>query len=260
MRITWDGRHRAARILQLTIAPALLAFAWQGLSQSRLGDPLYTPSLAEIGVAFYEMAASGELLTHLAASGQRLAGGFFVAAALAVPAGIVTAWYRWPRVYAAPVFEMLRPFPSITLMPIAILWFGIGEASRIFLTAYACFWPMFLNAMTGVREISPAVINAARVMEIDGARLVARVIVPAALPTILAGVRQSLAVSIIVLIIAEMVGATSGIGYLILDAERSFLTARMLAGIAVMGAVGMALNSVALLVERRLLPYRPEAQ
>lgn len=238
------------------VFPLALALAWEALARSPLGDPLYSPSLLQIGSALGELVTSGELWTHLRASAVRFAGGFAIAFVTAVPFGLVLGYSKRLERHLMPALDLLRSFPSITLVPVAIVWFGIGDLAKAFLVAYACFWPMLLNTVTGVRETSPVLLRAARVMEIRGSALFRKVVVPSAVPSILTGVRISLAVSVIVLIVSEMVAATSGIGFLILDAERNYLTGKMFAGVLVMGVIGALVNLLAQWTERLLLGYR----
>jgi NitT/TauT family transport system permease protein len=241
------------------LLPFGLALTWEILARSPLGDPLYSPSLLQIGAAFATLVTSGELVTHLRASALRWVGGFTLALVSAVPFGLVLGYSAPLKRHLMPMFDLLRSFPSITLVPVAIVWFGIGDLAKAFLVAYACFWPMLLNTMTGVQETSPVLLRAARVMAIDGFALFHKVIVPSAIPSILTGVRISLAVSVIVLIVSEMVAATSGIGFLILDAERNYLTGKMFAGVLIMGGIGATLNALAQRTERYLLEYRKPA-
>lgn len=250
------GRPPWVRWARVAVLPGVLLAVWEVVAGSRLGDPLYTPGLGAIGAAFVKLLMTGELSLHLGASLGRMLRGFALAMALAIPLGVAIGWVPALRRQVAPVFELLRPFPSITLVPVAILWFGIGELSKVFLVAYACFWPTFLNTVLGVREVNPVLVRAARVMEIRGLALVAKVILPAALPAVLTGVRISLGVSVIVLLVSEMIAASSGLGFMILDAERNFLTAKMFAGIVTMGLLGAGLNLAALAGERLLLRHR----
>lgn len=238
------------------IVPLVLAAVWEILARSPLGDPLYSPSLLQIGAALASLVTSGELITHLGASAVRLVGGFTLAGITAVPFGLALGYSEPLKRHLMPVLDLLRSFPSITLVPVTIVWFGIGDVAKAFLVGYACFWPMLLNTMTGVQETSPVLLRAARVMELDRFMLFRKLIVPSALPSILTGVRISLAVSVIVLIVSEMVAATSGIGFLILDAERNYLTGKMFAGVLIMGVIGASLNALAQWTERYLLAYR----
>lgn len=241
------------------LVPLCLALGWEILARSPWGDPLYSPSLVEIVSALGVLLMSGELITHLGASAVRLVGGFAIACCTGIPCGLALGYSDTLRRHLLPILDLLRSFPSITLVPIAIVWFGIGDVAKAFLVAYACFWPMLLNTMTGVQEISPVLLRAARVMEVDGFSLFRKIVVPSALPSILTGVRISLAISVIVLIVSEMVAATSGIGFLILDAERNYLTGKMFAGVLVMGAIGASLNALAQRTERYFLDYRGAA-
>ena len=236
--------------------PVALAVAWEVLARSPIGDPLYSPSLLRIGAALGELIGSGELAIHLGASASRFAVGFGLAFLLGVPSGLLLGYWPSLRRHLLPLVDLLRSFPSITLVPVAMVWFGIGDGAKAFLVAYACFWPILLNTITGVEETSLVLLRAARVMELEGAALFSKVILPSAVPSILTGVRISLAVSVIILIVSEMVAATSGIGYLILDAERNYLTGKMFAGVLVMGLVGAALNQLAQWAGGRLLRYR----
>lgn len=245
--------------MKRALVPLGLALAWEGLARSPIGDPLYSPSLLSIGRALVELVTSGELVTHLGASAVRFGGGFVVALMTAVPFGLVLGASKPLERHLMPVLDLMRSFPSITLVPVAIVWFGIGDLAKVFLVAYGCFWPMLLNTMTGVQETSPVLLRAAGVMELRGFALFRKVVVPSAIPSILTGVRISLAVSVIVLIISEMVAATSGIGFLILDAERNYLTGKMFAAVIVMGAVGALLNALAERTEQFLLRYRGAA-
>ncbi len=241
------------------LLPIGLAILWEILARSPLGDPLYSPSLLQIGTALVALVTSGELVTHLGASAVRLLGGFTIALVTAVPIGLVLGSSSPMKRHLMPMLDLMRSFPSITLVPIAIVWFGIGDLAKGFLVAYACFWPMLLNTMTGVEETSPVLLRAARVMEVGDLALFRKILLPSALPSILTGVRISLAVSVIVLIVSEMVAATSGIGFLILDAERNYLTGKMFAGVLIMGVIGASLNALAQWTERYLLDYRAAA-
>ena len=242
--------------MRRAILPLGLALLWEALARSPLGDPLYSPSLLEIGSAIGKLVTSGELWTHLRASAVRFAGGFTIALVTAIPCGLVLGYSDPLKRHLMPVLDLMRSFPSITLVPVAIVWFGIGDLAKAFLVAYACFWPMLLNTMTGVQEANPVLLRAARVMEIHGFALFRKVVLPSAIPSILTGVRISLAVSVIVLIVSEMVAATSGLGFLILDAERNYLTGKMFAGVLTMGVIGACLNALAQWIEHYLLAYR----
>ena len=245
--------------MKRVVFPLGLALIWEILARSPLGDPLYSPSLLHIATALGELVTSGELWTHFRASAVRFAGGFTVALFTAVPLGLVVGYSNPLERHLMPVVDLMRSFPSITLVPVAIVWFGIGDLAKVFLVAYACLWPMLLNTVTGVQETSPVLLRAAKVMEIRGFALFQKVVLPSAVPSILTGVRISLAISVIVLIVSEMVAATSGIGFLILDAERNYRTGRMFAGVLVMGVIGAALNALAQRTEQYLLGYRGES-
>jgi NitT/TauT family transport system permease protein len=247
---------RAKAIGRGALLPIVLFALWEMAARSPAGDPIYSPSLLRIGSALTDLLVTGDLVRHLSASAVRALGGFALAFVLAVPLGLATGASNGLRRLVFPLLELVRPFPSVTLVPVAMVWLGIGDAQKIFLVAYACFWPIFLNTTTGARETSPLLVRAAKVMELEGWALFSKVILPAALPAIVTGARISLSLSVVVLIVSEMVGAASGIGFLVLDAERTYRTGRMFAAILVMGLVGASLNLAARAVERRLLRPR----
>lgn len=239
--------------------PAGLALLWEILARSPVGDPLYSPSLLAIGSAWLELVVGGAIWPHFQASAVRFASGFLAAALTAIPLGLVLGASSRARDLVMPTFDLLRSFPSITLVPVVMVWLGIGDAAKIALVAYACFWPMLLNTVTGVEETSPVLLRAARVMELSRSSLATKLLLPSALPGILTGARLSLAVSVIVLVVSEMLGADRGLGYLILDAERNYLTARMFATVLTLGLLGAAMNALAQRLENRLLAYRGAA-
>lgn len=181
-----------------------------------------------------------------------------IAVVFGIPIGFLFGWSRIVREYMGSVIEIMRPVPPISLIPLAILWLGIGDLSKIGIIAWACFWPIFLNSTLGVQSINPIFIKSARNMEIHGVRFFSKILLPAALPQVFAGLRISLAIAFIVLVAAEMVGADRGLGYLILESERMFRSPRMFVGIFSIAMIGFLLNEIILLFERRLFAYREE--
>jgi NitT/TauT family transport system permease protein len=238
------------------VVPVLLVLLWEVATRAGFGDYLYTPRASAVVVAWFQMLLSGELFFHAGASLSRMAIGFPIAVAIGLPMGLVLGRYRPLERWVTPLFEFLRPLPGITLVPLVVLLFGIGLKSKVMLVAYSCFWPLLLNSLAGVRDLDPIYLKVARVFEIRGLPLFWKVILPGAMPHILDGVRLGLSISVVVLMVSEMMGATGGLGFLILESERNFDTAKMLAAIATMGMLGFVLNEFANVLERALLGKR----
>jgi NitT/TauT family transport system permease protein len=249
----------AKNALKRYAAVILLAIIWEVVTRLQLIDPLFLPPLSSIFTTFIEMVRSGEYFDQLDPSLQRALLGFFLAAGLGVPLGFAFGWSRRGREYFGSVVEILRPVPPISLIPLAILWLGIGELSKIGIIAWACIWPIFLNSVLGVQSVNPILIKSAAIMEIQGIRFFLKIILPASLPQIFTGFRISLAISLIVLVAAEMVGADRGLGYLILEGERTFQSSLMFVGIFSIAIIGYLMNEIILLVERILFRYRDES-
>jgi len=189
-----------------------------------------------------EALASGELFTHIAASLSRFLKGYALAAALAVSLGLCLGLWRPLYNLFEPVIELLRPMPSPATIPIAILFLGIGDEMKVAVTAYACSWPILLNTIDGVRGIDPVLIHTAATFRLNAWQRFRKVILPAASPQILTGLRVSLAIALILVTTSEMVISNDGLGFYILDMQRSFEIRRMYAGILAVALVGYLLN------------------
>jgi len=238
--------------------PLIIALVWEGTTRLGLIDPLFLPPLSGIFGAFLETIRSGEFFEHLLPSLSRALRGYFLAGFLAVPLGFLFGWSRHVREYFGSLVEILRPVAPISLIPLAILWLGIGDLSKVGIIAWACFWPIFLNSILGVQSINPVLIKSAMIMEIRGVRFFWKILLPASLPQVFTGFRISLAIALIVLVAAEMVGADRGLGYLILESERTFRSPMMFVGIVSIAVIGYLLNELILWVERILFQYREE--
>ncbi len=204
------------------------------------------------------LLVSGDMPTHILYSLYRALGGFALAALIAIPLGIAMGWSKKADDLASPLIELFRPLPVVALIPVAILWLGIGNTSKIALIAFACFFPILLNTISGVRDVDVTLVKVARSMGAGNREVLRRVMFPGALPSILVGLRISLAVSLIVLVVMEMIGSAHGVGYFIYTSKLTFRTEEMYAGILAIGLIGYTLNEIMMIITRRLLVWRPE--
>ena len=256
-RRLWSAVGRGgSRAVRNSLAIVLLLAVWETLPRIGVVDRVFVPPFSENVVAGYDLLLSGQLVEHFQASVIRSLSGFGLAIALAVPLGLVIGWYKPVADLLTPLLELFRNTSPIALLPVFILIFGLGESSKITFVLYACAWPILLNTVSGVKTVEPMLIKSARSMGLGPVTLFRKVILPAAVPTIFTGIRLAGAYSILVLLIAEMVGAKAGLGYLINDAQASFRIPEMYAGIITISLVGLSFNLLLLLVERRFSTWR----
>ncbi|MEV3960462.1 ABC transporter permease [Nocardia sp. NPDC050193] len=237
---------------------AILAFLalWEVAPRVGLVDKVFLPPFTEVAGTFFELIGNGQLWEHVSASLSRALTGFVIAVAIAVPLGVVIAWYRPVADFLNPVLELFRNTAALALLPVFILVLGIGETSKVALVIYACTFPILLNTISGVRTVDPLLVKSARSLGFSQIALVYKVVLPAAVPTIFTGLRMAAASSILVLIAAEMVGAKAGLGYLITAAQLNFQIPDMYAGIIAIALVGLIFNAILVFVERRLSSWR----
>lgn len=187
-------------------------------------------------------AVSGELIRDALGSLSRVAMGFAIGAGLALPLGLLMG--ASPRVYAwiNPLMQLLRPIPPIAYIPLAILWFGLGNPPAVFLIALGAFFPVLMNTVAGVRQVDAIYIRAARNLGASGATLFLRVMLPAAVPYILSGVRIGIGTAFIVVIVSEMIAVNNGLGFRILEAREYFWSDKIIAGMMTIGLLGLAID------------------
>lgn len=198
---------------------------------------------------------SGELLQDSYHSLVRVVLGFGLGAGLALPLGLAMGAYR--RMYELwnPLIQILRPIPPIAYIPLAILWFGLGNAPAIFLISIGAFFPVLMNTIAGVRQVDSIYVRAARNLGASEATIFWRVMLPAATPYILAGVRIGIGTAFIVVIVAEMIAVNSGLGYRILEAREFMWSDKVIAGMVVIGAIGLAIDWLMNRLTDRLLRW-----
>ncbi len=221
-----------------------------------LFNPIFLPGPWLVIGNVLELAVKGQLWEHVGATVQRVAVGFVTGAVFAVALGIMAGQVRVVRNLVEPIVELLRPIPPLAMLPLFIVWIGIGEASKVGFITYATFFPMFLTTVHGVRQIDPLLVRAAQSLGATSLQLFHRVILPAALPEILTGLRLGVALSFFVIVISEFIGAEHGLGYLINDGRNFFLVPQMLGAAIVLGLLGYAGNALVRLVERRVLRWQ----
>jgi ABC-type nitrate/sulfonate/bicarbonate transport system permease component len=253
------GRAIALRLGAIAAFLALWSLLSGAVVVLKLFNPIFLPGPWLVLGNVLDMAVRGQLWIHLAATLERVALGFGAGAVLGVGLGLAAGHLTPIRHIVEPLVELLRPIPPLAMLPMFIVWVGIGETSKIGFITYATFFPIFLTTITGVRQIDPILLRAAQSLGARGVGLFTRVILPAALPDILTGLRLGVALAFFVIVISEFIGAEHGLGYLINDGRNFFLVPQMLGAAVVLGLLGYAGNGLVRLLERSLTRWQHPA-
>lgn len=239
-----------------SILPFLLIAVWQYATWVGWISGTLLPSPYAIAAEGYELLMAGELLHHLGISVARAAAGFLIGGAIGLATGLAAGFLRPAEQAIDPMLQMLKTVPHLAITPLFILWFGIGETSKILLIAFGAFFPLYVNTFLGIRGVDRKLVEVARVLEFSRFEQIRLVILPGAMPNILLGVRLSMGVSWLGLVVAEMMGSSSGVGYLIQDARQFSIITIVFVGIVIFAAVGKLSDSLVRWLEKRLLKWR----
>jgi sulfonate transport system permease protein len=246
------SRRAGIVLLELAVPAVLVAAWWLGSSGS---TSLYFPALSDSLSSLWHVWLTMDLSPDVVPSLEHLALGLLIAIAAGVTGGLVLGAAPGVADAFAPVLEFLRAIPGVALLPAALFLLGIGPAMQVSVIAYGTVWPILLNTADGVRSTDPVVRDVARSYRIGWASRLLRIVIPAASPQIVAGIRTALSIGITVIVFSEMVGSTDGIGYQILQAQRGFQIPQMWAGIILLGILGYLLNLAFRLFERLVLRW-----
>jgi taurine transport system permease protein len=255
------GQGNSTLISTVTIAACFVL--WWLLTHLGLVKPLFLPSpeaiVARFGKVLQEGYAGASLWEHISASLIRVFGAFLLAGVTAIPIGIAMGVNRYFRGIFDPPIEFYRPIPPLAYLPLTIIWFGIGELQKIILIYLAIFAPMALSARAGVRSVAIEQIHAAYSMGASKVQIIRNVILPAALPEILTGMRIGIGFGWTTLVAAEMVAATAGLGYMVLSAAEFLNTDVVFLGILIIGAIAFVFDLGMRWLERNLVPWKGKA-
>jgi sulfonate transport system permease protein len=247
--------RRKWEILRIA-SPLLLLGLWQ--LGSALGlipqDVLPAPSL--IADAGWDLVRNGQLADALQVSGVRVVEGLLLGGLVGVALGIAVGLSRWFEATVDPPVQMIRALPHLGLIPLFILWFGIGELPKVLLVALGVVFPLYLNTFSAIRQVDPKLFEAAQVLGFSFLQRLTRIIVPSAAPQVLVGLRQSLAIAWLTLIVAEQINADKGIGYLINNARDFLRIDIVIFGLIIYALLGILTDAVVRAIERRALRYQ----
>lgn len=251
------GARGAAAALAGWALPIALVLGWQLAAQAGWLSSRILPAPWQVLTAAWSLAESGELWSHLRTSLWRAAAGFGLGGGLGLLLGLLNGSSRRAETLLDTTLQMIRNIPALALIPLVILWFGIDETAKLFLLAVGVFFPVYLNTFHGIRSADQGLIEMARSYGLSGWALYRHVILPAALPSILVGIRFSLGLVWVLLIVAETISAQSGIGYMTMNAREFLQTDVVLVGILLYALLGKLADLAARLLERHFLRWNP---
>ena len=243
------------RFLRSTLVIAGVLALWELACRLAHVSPAILPPPSQVARRWLDYCLSGELPRDAFETLLRVAVGFAIGAGLALPLGLWMGATR--RVYELlnPIVQLLRPIPPIAFIPLAILWFGLGNPPAFFLIALGAFFPVLMNTIAGVRNVDAIYLRAAQNLGAPSSALFRRVLLPGALPSILAGMRVGVGVAFICVIVAEMIAVNNGLGYRILEAREYFWSDKILAGMISIGLIGLCIDAGMARLNRRLLRW-----
>lgn len=240
--------------------PVGVILLWQVSSQAGWLSTRVLPEPWAVLKAFWTLTASGEIWQHVGTSTWRAAVGFAIGGGLGMALGLLTGTFRPAEMLLDSSFQMIRNIPALALIPLVILWFGIDETAKLFLVALGVFFPIYLNTFHGIRSVDKGLIEMARSYGLSGWQLYRQVILPGALASILVGVRFSLGLTWVLLIVAETISAQAGIGYMTMNAREFLQTDVVLVGILLYALLGKLADLLAKGLERWWLRWHPGYQ
>lgn len=247
------------RLFLVLLSPLVLLFAWDGATRFGLVEQILLPSPATIGAALWDVITNGyagvSVFIHIGASLYRTLAAFLLAALVGITIGLLRGLYPKVDAICLVPFELIRPIPPLAFIPLFILWFGIGEVSKILIIFYYAMLVIMLNTQAGVASCPEDKVRAARSLGASPLQVFWRVVFPAALPNIVVGLRVALAAALSILVASELLGGDRGLGFIISDASTFFKTADVFVGIILIGLIGLVADRALTFAARRIVHW-----
>jgi NitT/TauT family transport system permease protein len=239
---------------------AVLVFLalWEIAPRVGLTDPEFLPPFSSVAVAFWHLLITGELIVDVLISAQRALIGFGLAMVIAIPVGLALGWFEPVQRFFEPLLQTFRQTAALALLPVFMLFFGIGEMSKVAIIFWSAQWPILLNTIAGVKSVDPLLIKSARAMGASPLTLFLKVILPGSLPSIFTGIRLSSTDAILMLLVAEMMGSNAGVGYLLYWSEEHSQIPNMYVAIVALALLGLILNYLLVAAERRFSRWKED--
>lgn len=253
----WVRSQQLRNRLLPWVLPVLLVLVWQSAAALGWLPRRILPAPVDVARAAWQLTLSGELRTHVQVSAGRALLGLAIGGGLGLVLGLLTGSVRWAETLLDSTIQMVRNIPALALIPLVILWFGIDEAAKLFLIAVSVFFPIYLNTFHGIRNVDPQLIEMGRTYGLSRWALYREVILPGAISSILVGLRFSLGLMWVILIVAETISAQAGIGYLTMNAREFLQTDVVLVGVLLYALLGKLADVLARVLERWWLRWHP---
>jgi sulfonate transport system permease protein len=237
------------------IIPAVVVLLWETAARAGFIAPQVLPAPSSVLETALNLARNGDLFVHLGVSLLRAAGGFVIGGTLGLALGVIVGFSPLAQALLDRSVQMVRAVPFLAMLPLVIVWFGVGEVAKIFLVALAVLFPIYINTMLGIRQIDPKLMELGRVVGLERAAIVRRIILPGAMPSILTGVRYALAHAWLALVIAETLATTKGIGFLAMDAREFLNTNVIILTMIIYAIIGVVADALVRLLEGRFLSW-----
>ena len=234
----------------------ILLLIWETVSQKGWIPPLFLPAPSEILSEGWTMLKTGLIFKHVFASLSRILFGFLIACILGVMVGILIGFFSIPEAIGNPLIAATFPIPKIAILPLLILWLGIGEPPKVAVIALGVFFPMVINVYTGVKNVDPLLIKAALSLGSNRTRVIKKVILPSILPMIFAGMKLGIGIALLLVVAAEMVAADAGIGFMILTAADLMQTKKLMVGLLTLSLLGIFFNWLFQKLEHLFVPWK----
>jgi NitT/TauT family transport system permease protein len=229
---------------------------WEVICQLELIPPLFLPAPSSILLAGWDMLISGELHENVLASLFRIAVGYAIGAVCGIVFGLLLGFSRWVDAVLTPIVYSIYPIPKIALLPLIILWLGIGETPKFTMIALGVFFPVVINTYSGVKNVDPIWIKAAVTFGSSHLNVIRKVILPGSLPMIFAGLKLAAGTSLLLLVSAEMIAAQQGLGSMILHYGNLMITTKLMVGVLILSLLGLLFNRGLQWLEHKLLPWK----
>jgi sulfonate transport system permease protein len=242
------------------ILPAAVLLGWEALSRLGLISPNVLPAPTAVSAALAGLVESGEIFSHIAVSTWRALAGFAIGGSIGFAFGLANGLSDLSRDVTDTTLQMVRNIPHLALIPLVILWFGIGEEAKLFLVALGVFFPIYVNTLLGIRTVDPHLVEMGRIYGMRPGALFRRVILPGALPSIFVGLRYALGIMWLTLIVAETISASSGLGYMAMQAREFLMIDVVVLSILIYALLGKLADSFARLLEGWTLQWHPAFQ
>jgi NitT/TauT family transport system permease protein len=257
-RRSWTLSMRGRERVLTLASPLALLVVWELAARFGLIDVRFFPAPSSVLKVLYAMLLSGELLTHTVVSLRRLALGTLIGGLPALVLGIAMGLNRWVRAVVDPIVAATYPIPKSAILPLALLIFGLGEGSKVFMVAVGVFFPVVINATTGVLEINKMYLDVGRNYKADRWNTFWTIALPGALPVIMTGFKLGIGIGLVLIAVAEMIGAKSGLGYMIWSAWETFSVEQMYVGLFMIAIIGFAITLALNELERVIIPWKTE--